>query len=263
MSIRYGVGEMEGIVETDKLCFGCQESGSGPCIDNQGFVESTVEPGFNFVRSKFDGILGLGYDSIAHNNITTPFTRLVQDGKCAEPVFAFWLNRNTPEGQAGGEMTLCGTDPNHYVGDLTYVPVTRQAKWQFEVDSVEVDGRSVASKFQAIVDTGTAMLVGPREDIERIHELIGAEIDPRNGHSYVVDCNKLDTMPDLVFNIGGKPFPLKPNQYINKVNPDFCLSTLGNSINPDYWILGDAFIGPYYTVFDKGQNRVGFAQSKL
>jgi len=260
MAIRYGTGQMEGTIESDKLCFGCQEGGL--CIDNQGFSESTVEPGATFVYAKFDGIMGMGYDSIAVKNITTPFTRLIQDGKCAEPVFAFWLNRNTEPGQPGGEMTLCGTDPGHYVGELQYVPVSRQGYWQFEVDSVEVDGRSISTKFQAIADTGTSMLVGPRAEIDRIHELIGAKQDPRFGSMYTVDCDKLDTLPDIVFNIGGKPFPLKPSQYINKIERSFCLSGFNVSPNRDLWILGDVFMGPYYTVFDKGTNRVGFAQSR-
>jgi len=264
LAIHYGTGQMEGTIESDKLCFGCQDG--SVCVENQGFAESTTEPGITFVYSKFDGILGLGYDALSVKNITTPFTHLIQDGKCAEPVFAFWLNRDasTSNGNNGGELTLCGTDKNHYVGELTYVPVTRQAYWQFLVDEVVVDGHSISTQFQAIADSGTSMLVGPKYDIERIHIWIGAEQDPET-HMYTVDCDKLDSMPDIIFTIAGKPFPLKPTQYIQKFtegSSSFCLSGLGVSPNDDLWILGDVFIGPYYTVFDKGQNRVGFAQSR-
>jgi len=34
----------------------------------------------------------------------------------------------------GGEMILGGSDPDHYEGDLTYVPVTHQGYWQFALD---------------------------------------------------------------------------------------------------------------------------------
>jgi len=262
MSIRYGTGAMTGVVEYDKLCFGCNDN--GVCIENQGFAESTTEPGYTFVYSKFDGILGLGYDRLSVKNITTPFTRLIQDGKCAEPVFAFWLSRDQNSGAKGGELTLCGTDPEHYTGELTYAPVTRQAYWQFTVDEVVVGSHSISSKFEAIADSGTSMIVGPRSEIERIHIWIGADQDPQTG-MYTVECEKMDSMPDLVFTIAGKKFPLKPSQYITKFtegHTSFCLSGLGASPNDDLWILGDVFIGPYYTVFDKGNNRVGFAQSK-
>ena len=38
-------------------------------IKNQGFAESTKEPGLTFAMARFDGILGLGYDTISVQGI--------------------------------------------------------------------------------------------------------------------------------------------------------------------------------------------------
>ena len=42
---------------------------------------------------------------------------------------------------------------------------------------------------------------------------------------------------------------------------DFCTSGF-MGIQLDFYILGDVFLGAYYSVFDMGNNRVGFAESK-
>lgn len=264
--IQYGSGQLNGTIDYDRVCFGCSDDST--CIDQQGFAESTVEPGGAFAIGKFDGILGLGYDSIAVNNLTTPFSNLINSGKCDQPIFAFWLSRDPDSGAKGGELTLCGSDSSHYEGDLFYVPVTRQAYWQFNVDSLEVGGKSIATNFAGIADTGTSLLTGPTKDIATVNKAIGAHKIPIVGE-YVVSCSKLDSLPTVVFTLNGKQFPLTPQQYViqmKNAGVTMCLSGFMGLDVPapagPLWILGDVFIGPYYTVFDKGQNRVGFATAK-
>jgi len=264
--IRYGSGQLNGTVAYDKVCFGCQQD--SVCVDQQAFAESTVEPGGAFLVGKFDGILGMGYDSISVNNLTTPFSNLIKSGNCPEPVFAFWLSRDPASGAKGGELTLCGSDSSHYDGELSYVPVTRQGYWQFKIDSLDVGGKSMATTFDAIADTGTSLLTGPKKDIEQVNKAIGARRIPIVGE-YVVSCSKLSSMPTVTFKINGKDFPLTPQEYVvqmKNMGVTMCISGfMGLDVAPPagpLWILGDVFIGPYYTIFDKGQNRVGFAKAK-
>lgn len=54
---------------------------------------------------------------------------MVEQGLVDEPVFSFWLNRDT-NAEEGGELIFGGVDPNHFKGKHTYVPVTQKGYWQ-------------------------------------------------------------------------------------------------------------------------------------
>lgn len=267
LAIQYGSGSMEGFLSNDELSL------AGLSVKNQTFGEATKLPGLTFAMAKFDGLLGMGFDTIAVDHPATPFKNMIDQNLVKEPVFSFYLNRDQQK-SPGGEIIFGGVDPEHYTGEITYTPVTSVGYWQFKMDGVSMnsnEGEANVLKVcengcQAIADTGTSLIAGPKEEVKLLNEKIGA-IPLPGGEWIVPSCDLVAKMPVLTFTIAGKEFSLKPEQYILKISQggkSTCISgLLGMDIpNHPLWILGDVFIGPYYTVFDYGNKRVGFAQTK-
>jgi saccharopepsin len=150
--IRYGSGSLAGFVSQDTVRIGDLE------IKHQDFAEATSEPGLAFAFGRFDGILGLGYDTIAVNGIVPPFYNMLNQKLLDEAVFAFYLGDSDKEGD-DSEATFGGVDKSHFTGELTKIKLRRKAYWEVDFDAITFgDSTAELDNTGVILDTGTSLI---------------------------------------------------------------------------------------------------------
>ncbi|KAK3817589.1 MAG: endopeptidase [Benniella sp.] len=254
-AIQYGSGSLEGIISNDDVSVG------GVVIHHQDFGESVKEPGLAFVVGKFDGIFGLGYDTISVLGAVPPFYNMINQSLVDEPVFGFYLGQ--ADGTLGGQMTLGGIDTDHFEGELQYHNVRRKGYWEIDLTKVVLGDEQVELNSGAVIDTGSSMIVLEKALAEMINKQIGAK--KNFAGQYVVECSTVPSLPDFSFFFGETRYTLKGSDYVLKAGGS-CLSGFMGMDFPeslgDLWIVGDVFLRKYYSVYDLGNDRVGFALAK-
>jgi cathepsin D len=208
------------------------------------------------------------------DGVLSVFHNIVKQGLVSPSTFSFYLNRD-PSASVGGDLIFGGSDPKYYTGNFTYLPVTRKAYWQLKMDSIQVghrvsvcwcQGESTAREAVRPLLTLAHLSLPGRWLTSRLSMRRSA---PSLSLAVSIDCKLMPTLPTITFVRGGQPFTLTGKDYIlavSQMGQTICVSGfLALDIPPPagpLWILGDVFIGRYYTEFDVGNDRVGFTMAK-
>ncbi|KAI0044494.1 acid protease [Auriscalpium vulgare] len=217
----------------------------------------TYSTGFESSRFPADGMLGLAFESLSHYHAKPLFQSLIAAGKVADASFGFHL------APSGSELFIGGVNDQLYSGNFTTVDVTTPAYWQTTFDSISVDGQQVVGSTAAIVDTGTAQLIGSSAGISALYaQITGAQEASSLGDGlYTIPCS-FNT--PLSVTLGGTAFTIEPSTFNLGPVSDGSSTCFGGAATDDdfsseFWILGDVFLQNVYTKFDVGNQQIGFA----
>jgi len=258
ISIQYGTGSMDGILDEDTVVL------AGLVAKQVTFGEATSLADF-FAEQPFDGILGLAYPDIAADYVTPVFDVIMKNNLVPKNFFSVYLDSTLND--TSSEIIFGALDPNHFIPPITFVPVVSllgfYTYWLINLNEVStsnggsnIGGCNGFFNCKAIVDTGTSLLIAPTAAFNALNQQIGT-INP--------DCSNVNSKPTITLKLDNN-FQLKltPQYYIlNETQADGgCQLGISGADGLPFWILGDTVIRQYYTVFDRDQNRVGFALSR-
>ncbi|XP_070638898.1 pregnancy-associated glycoprotein 1-like [Bos indicus] len=208
-----------------------------------------------FDNTPFDGLLGLNYPHMSAIGAIPIFDNLKKQGAISEPVFAFFLSKCRVSGCV---VMFGGVDKDYYQGELNWVPLNEIAYWRINMGHISMKRKVIACSrgCHVIMDTGTPVTVGPTRLVNNIQKLITP------GHRHYVSCFAINTLPSILFTINGINYPMPAQAYILKDSQGHCFGTFKEnrvSTSTETWILGDVFLRLYFSVYDRGNDRIGLA----
>ncbi|TFY78580.1 hypothetical protein EWM64_g5434 [Hericium alpestre] len=203
--------------------------------------------------SGMDGLVGLAFQKLSVFNAKPWFQTLVDQGQTDAPVFGMKL------ADSGSELFFGGMNKNLYKGEPTYAPVTQEGYWQVNLDAMAVRGNKTVTNGSAIIDSGTTLILGDNAEVLKFYENVpGSKPIHDQPGLWSVPCNAI---PEMSLTFGGKELKVSASSFsigsVSSGSSD-CVGGVASG-SESFWIVGDVFMRNYYTVFDVGQKRVGFA----
>jgi len=275
VAIAFGTGEVLGEFVREVVCLG---STPGDCVTLRMVLATEMTPD-PFGLFAFDGVLGLGLNSLALNPHFSFLAQMAEQNPRVQPRFSVFLARND-----GGESTISfgGYDDGRASSELRWAPVAMEelGYWQVQVKSVRIGDAVLEDcadgSCRAILDTGTSLLGVPRQAARAMHRLLARHVPEAPGASQV-DCRRVPGAL-LHFDLGGPVVSLGVEDYsrpspFNMTIPGkntsklFCRSLLlpvdmQAPLGPKVFIWGEPVLRRYYTVYDLAKKQIGFATAK-
>jgi cathepsin D len=262
--IKYGSGSVGGYVFTDSLTL-------GDFFIPEQRLGTVVSLSKNFEDEPFDGILGLGFNSLTALSAKTPLDHLFESMQISSKKFSLFLDH---ENGKPSELLFNGINENLYTGEFTTLPLSSDlGYWMVQLDGVSVVSLSAQhnqsffldfpENNQVIMDTGTTLIMAPKKAAKRLHSFIpGARKSHWFSKFYVFPCQNVENI-SIGFVLGGKTFYLSKNDFVlgTTDHGKTCMSAIQSSKNNE-WILGGSFLRNVYSVWDAEAKTLSLADVK-
>jgi hypothetical protein len=249
--ISFGTGNIAGDFYRDRMCIG-----ESLCIDSN-FIAADQESTEPFQEIPFDGIMGLGFKDLSMGKGFNIIDDLSDGGMLPGGQVSFYL---TDGGDS--EVTFGGYKSEYLASDILWARVDLESYWQVSIDDITFDNQPkklCGGGCNVAVDTGTSMLAGPSDLVDKLTNMLGAKDD----------CSNFNSLPKLGFQIGDKVLNLKPDDYMDSKGSECSLSFMSLDVPPPkgpLFIFGDPFLRRFVTIFDRAGagsgSRVGFAVAR-
>lgn len=263
MRATYGDGtKVYGAVKNEKVTLG-DYSATAPVaisyLQSQAFAE-------NSKGTHMDGLWGMAY-SVFNGGQPTVMDQLVSAGM--PNIFSICLSDN------GGYLVMGGINTAYHTGDVYYTPITTQDYYTISVSSIVMDGDTVTNNMpKTILDSGTTFSYVPSDIYLSMAQTLRDAGMSRNffvsSADDAIPCARFPTgnLPNIIVNfpkVGGGTFALTftTSEYLISCGPPsngIEYFAFGFAIgSDDLSILGDSFMRPYNSIFDREHKQIGFA----
>ncbi|CEP13664.1 hypothetical protein [Parasitella parasitica] len=253
--VEYGTGSIQGHVGTDIVSLANNEI----VLQDQAIVDA-FGISRDFIGSPFHGIFGLGLNGLGSFTKSSPLYAMIDQDLIEEPIFAIYSQHNA------GEIDFGSVDKNRYNGEIHYVEAVDTGYWMISMNQVQFGSQTFENR-RAIIDSGSTLIIMSSQDAIAYHSQIEGAHSNGDG-TWSFPCKAIKQLKpltilldDAVLTIPAEKLFLTPMSSSSKK----CLSGIsGQKMDEDdnTWILGDVFLKQFYTVFDVGNRRLGFATAK-